>query len=239
MSRTITMFSCSSSNRASPTASSRVMAYPWVRKPIARATRSGVLTRPSRVGSSPMRASWSRTISAYAVMADSSPTCSAAGSATVRGSAMMSLLAGVLDIVVGGLPEDEPREAGRRDRGRELAPDGDDDVLGGGNHALHEVHVEIEVAVVHAVEHTLGDDLLQGSKVEDIPGTRFDWSAHADVQRVVVSVPVGVVAASEQPLVLLIGERRVVDPVRGIELQAARDGYVWHGKVSWLAGTKG
>src|SRR5690348_10607901 len=102
-----------------------------------------------------MIASCSRTSAAYALTADSSPTCSAAAVVTVCGSATTSLLTGVLDIVVRCLPEDEAREPCRRDDGLQLAPDGDDDVLGGRDDAAHEVHVVIEVAMVDAIDHAL------------------------------------------------------------------------------------
>src|SRR3954468_13864457 len=99
------------------------------------ATRAGVRMIPSRSGFSPRRASCSRTRPSYT----SAFASLAAGVALWNGACAPSvLLTGVLDVVVVGFPEDELGEAARPDNGLEQPPDNDDDVLGGGNHALHE-----------------------------------------------------------------------------------------------------
>src|SRR5690242_10617248 len=125
------------------------------------ATRSGVLSSPSRSGSSPRRASWSRTRPAYAVVGASSASWSDGCRAGLSGVTTAALLTGVLDIVVRGLPEHQSRELAGSDRRGELAPDGDDDVLRRRDHAAHELHVEVEVLVVDPVDDALLDEALE------------------------------------------------------------------------------
>ena len=69
----------------------------------------------------------------------------------------------------------------------------------------------------------LGDPLQHG-EVDDVAGPRVHLAADGDVERVVVTVPVRVVALAEEPLVLLVRERGVVHAVRRIELQTASHG---------------
>src|SRR4051812_24597002 len=160
---------------------------------MALATRSGVLTRPSRSGSSPSRVSWSCTSAAYAVVGPSSASWSDGWRAGLSGATIATLLTGVLDIVVGRLPEHQPDEPPRADGRRELAPDGDDDVFRRRDHVAHELHVEIEVLVVDLVDDTLLDEALEDREVHHVPGALTDRAADADVQRIVVPVPVRVV----------------------------------------------
>src|ERR1700730_3587240 len=101
------------------------------------ATRCGVLSRPSRSGSSPSISS-SRRI-----------------------SFSNSLFACVFDIVVFGLPQDEPGELAWLDLGIEYVPEREDDVFGCRNDALHERHVEIEILVVHDIYDLALDDFLE------------------------------------------------------------------------------
>src|SRR5436190_846909 len=143
------------------------------------------------------------------------------------------LLTGVLDIVVRRLPEHELDELARPDRRLELAPDPDDDVLGGRDHAAHERDVEVEVLVVDAIDGTLLGDPLQRGEVEDVAGAIVHGAAHRHVEDVVVAVPVRVVALPEQMFVLLVGERGIVHSVRRVEVQTAShgdDGH-WRGGV--------
>ena len=67
---------------------------------------------------------------------------------------------------------------------------------------------------------------LQRAKIVDISRAGLDRAADGHVERVVVAVPVGIVALPEQPEVLLIGERGVVHAVRRVELEPSRDGHV-------------
>src|SRR6266481_3174208 len=168
------------------------------------ATRCGVLSRPSRSGSSPSNSS-SRRIS----FSNSLFTC-------------------VFDIVVFSLPQDQPGELAGPDLGIEYAPEREDDVLGCWNNSLHEGHVEIEVLVVHDIDDLAFDDFLELGKVADIPRFGVDLTLDRDIERVVVTVPVRIVAFSEQPRVLRVGELRIMDAVGGIEPHPAGDCYARH-----------
>src|SRR6266550_7692654 len=105
------------------------------------ATRDGVLSRPSRFGSSPISSSSRRT------------------------SSSNSLLSCVFDIIVFGLPQDEPCELTGFDLGKKYFPERDDDVLGRRNHALHEWDVEIEILVIDYIDDLALDDLLEVGQV--------------------------------------------------------------------------
>ena len=56
----------------------------------------------------------------------------------------------------------------------------------------------------------------------------IDLAFDRDVERVVVAVPVRVVAFPEQPRVLSFGELRIVDTVGGVEPNPAGDCYARH-----------
>src|SRR6266853_5727460 len=113
-------------------------------------TRCGVLSRPSRSGSSPSNSS-SRRIS----FSNSLSTC-------------------VFDIVVFSLPQHQPGELAGLDLGVEYVPESENDVLVCRNDALHERHVEIEILVVHDIDDLALDDLLELGKVTDVPGPGVD-----------------------------------------------------------------
>src|SRR5687767_7168907 len=136
--------------------------------------------------------------------------------------------AGVLHVVVVRLPQHEARESRGTHRWLELLPERDDDVLGRGNRAAHEVDVEIEVPVVDAIDDRLLHDVLQGAEIDDVSGRRIDVADDGHIQDVVVSVPVWIVAPAEEALVLLLGERRIVHAMRRVEPKAAGDGDVRH-----------
>src|SRR5215218_4773892 len=199
--------------------------------------------RPSRVGSSPSMPSCRRTSSAYAATAalpsrssSSSRSMVTCNVARATGSEAR-LLTGVLDIVVRCFPQNEAHQLSWPDRRLQLAPDRDDDVLGGRNHATHEGDVEVEVLVIDQVDCALLRDLLERGEVDDVAGALRHLAAHGDVEGVVVPMPVRVVAFPEQGLVLLIGERRIVHAVRRVELQAAGhddDGHLRDGVKAWV-----
>src|ERR1700686_4780391 len=119
-----------------------------------------------------------------------------------------SLSAGVFDIVVFCLPEHQASElAWLYLRGKDV-PERSDDVLGCRDDALHEWNVEIEVLVIDDVDDLSLHDFLERGEVADVSGFRVDVALDRDVERIVVTVPVRVVALTEQPGVLLIGELR-------------------------------
>src|SRR5688500_13933222 len=231
MSRTITMLSCRSSNSASPITPRAVSPYPRVSQAIDLATRSGVLSRPARAPSSPSSSSCRRTSCSYSGWAITASLAAATAYAPSPPCAPRAASATfVLDIVVLRLPESQPGEPARRHARREHVPARDYNVLGRRIDPVHEVDVHVHVLVVEAVDHLALHDLLQHTEVDDVARALVHRAGDAHLERVVVSVPVRVVALPEQPGVLLVRERRVVDAVRRVEAQAARGGHVGHGR---------
>src|SRR5690242_18173139 len=134
MSRTMIMLWWLSSNTASPTTSATDWRYPWVRNRSAFSTRSGVLTKPSRLGSSPSDTRIRRIRSA-----NGSPAWAALDRTRAASAAF------ILDIVARCLPEPEPQLEAGRNRGTELSPGHDGDVLRGGIDLLEPGHVHVQV----------------------------------------------------------------------------------------------
>src|SRR5687767_14962734 len=80
----------------------------------------------------------------------------------------------VLDIVVLGLPEPQAAQRARRHARRESPPARDDDVLGRRVDVSHELDVDIQVAVVDAVDDLALYDGLERAQVDDVPGSVVD-----------------------------------------------------------------
>src|SRR5438270_3693824 len=169
-----------------------------------RATRSGVLRSPSRSGSSPMSSSSRRT------------------------SSSNSLLSCVFDIVVFSLPQDESGEFTRLHLRSKYFPERDDDVLRCRNDTFHERNIEIEVLVIDDINDLALDDFLELRQVADVARFRIDPAVNRDVERIVVPVPVRIVALSEQPRVLGLRQLGVVYAMGGIEPHPAGDCYARH-----------
>jgi hypothetical protein len=87
---------------------------------------------------------------------------------------------------------------------------------------------DVEVLVVDDVDDLTLDDFLELRQVADVTRFRVDVTLDRDVQGVVMSVPVRVVALAEQPGVLGVGELRIVNTVGGVEAQPAGDCYARH-----------
>jgi len=77
--------------------------------------------------------------------------------------------------------------------------------------------------VIDFVDDFALDDRFDFREVDDVAGLGVDRSGHRDVERVVVSVPVRVVALSEDGAILFVGQRGIVHAVRGVELEPADD----------------
>src|SRR6266542_3711964 len=215
MSRTITMFSCDSSNSASPMTFRTSCSYPRVSQASERATRSGVLRRPGRSGSSPSSSSCRRTSCA------SSSIASGASRPSISSRVFIRSRSAVLDIIVLRLPKyqtDEPRGSDRR---LENLPERDDDVFRGRYLAAHEMYVEVEIPMIHCAEDFANDQLLQLAQVHHVAGALVNRALYGHVENVVVTVPVGIVAFAERRLVFGVAERWVVDAVGRVEPQPA------------------
>src|SRR6516225_3878231 len=75
--------------------------------------------------------------------------------------------------------------------------------------------VGVQVAVIHVADDLRADDVRQRFQVQDIAGGRIDLAGHDNLQHIVVTVQVHTLP--EQAPVLVIGQARIVQLVRGIE----------------------
>src|ERR1700716_4061983 len=155
------MLSCSSLKIPLPTTSFAEEPYPCVIHLRERATRAGGRSSPSRAGFSPSSSSSRRTSSSNSLSS--------------------SLLACVFDIVVFGLPEDEPGQLARLDLWGEDFPEGRHDVFRGWDHVAHERHIEIEVLVVHDVDDFFLHDCFQLGKIAHVPGLFVDVALNGHI----------------------------------------------------------
>ena len=89
-------------------------------------------------------------------------------------------------------------------------PDDDSQVLGGRNARRKFRYFFVEEAVVHGVEDLAMHDLLELAEINNKAGSRVDFPFHGYFDHIVVTMSVGIVAFSEQTLVLLRGQIRVV-----------------------------
>ena len=104
----------------------------------------------------------------------------------------------------------------------EFVPDTQYQVLDGGHLALHEVHVEIEVAVIQLFDHPVFDDRTQVFRIHDEACVRTGYALDRDEKLEVVTVPVLVGALAENLVVLLFAPGRIVQFVCGVEMLDTR-----------------
>src|SRR6185437_4383388 len=235
MSRTSTMLSWVASNSASPITARTSTWRPRVSQASAFATRSGVFWRPSRSGSSPSSSSWRRTSisnSVRSVPADgtgdgSSGATLASGLGVPaplprrHGAAAMaapsSSLPVVLDIVMLGFVEAEPREPSGRNARRQQAPARDHQVLARGVDAAEERDIHVHVAVVELADDLVLDDAPELAEVDHVARAVVHRAGDGHLELVIVPVPMRVVVPAEQGAILLRGERRIVEAVRRVD----------------------
>ena len=67
-------------------------------------------------------------------------------------------------------------------------------------------------------------DRFQLREVDDVAGPLVHRAGDKDVESIVMSVPVRVVALAEQRAILLLGERGIMHAMCRVELHAANDG---------------
>ena len=105
--------------------------------------------------------------------------------------------------------------------GRKALPDGDSQVLGCRNPRGKFWDFLIEEAVVHGVENLAVHNLFELLEINHKTGARVDFTFHGYFEYVVVTVPIGVIALSEELPVLLRGKIRIVVIVRRGEFSFA------------------
>src|SRR5687768_6941217 len=206
MSRTRIIDWCDSSNIASPMTSLTDIWYPRVRKRSDLSTRSGVLRRPPRAGSSPISFKSSVTAACIAFF----------------------LSAIVVHPVPRGLVEPDAESESLGDMGSEFAPHNLGDVFRRGEEVAEPGDVEVQVLVIELGDHVLLGELLQDPDVDHVPGVGVDLALDREVELVVMPVPVRVVARPEGAGVPLVGLAGIMETVRGVEVHAPRHGSDGH-----------
>src|ERR1700683_4582593 len=114
-----------------------------------------------------------------------------------------------------------------RNFGRKQVPNYNCDVLTRGDQALQLWHLIIQEAVVHPLHHFIFKQVLQLAKIEHHPSSRIGLPFHSNLERVIVSVPMRIIALAENALVLLGGKSWIVVEVRSGALAFARQRDHW------------
>ena len=71
-------------------------------------------------------------------------------------------------------------------------------------------------------------ELFHFAQIYDVPRFLVDGTLNGHVEDVIMPMPVRIVALSEGGFIFGVGERRVIDAVRGVEPQASCDGDFAH-----------
>src|ERR1043166_6597862 len=138
-----------------------------------------------------------------------------------RGASVDSRLAGVIHVIAGRLPEPHPREPAPGDARGEPLPAEDRDVLRRGNPVPEPGNIEVEILVVQLRGDRLVHQPFQDAHVEDITRLRVDLPLDFHLELVIVAVEVRVVAGAERLPIPRLRAGRVVQPVRGVEVDSA------------------
>src|SRR5208282_1817212 len=190
-------------------------------------TRSGVSTRPSRLGFSPRRTSisWTRSSKLAPVRVVGSFLSLSIGFCSSGAGFMRSLFSrfGRADILEGvhhGLFESYSFKMRLLKATLQYFEDFDGEIFRGG-HKLGEFLHRIQILQVIAGEHFPFDESIEIDQVADHAGSGIDRAADRDFEVVVVAVPVGVVAFSVGGKILGSGHVGAVQAVRCRETVAA------------------
>src|SRR5262249_59021967 len=106
-------------------------------------------------------------------------------------------------------------ELSRAELRLQALPNADGKVFGSRNPSSELGDLLVEEAVSECIEDFAVHDVFEVFEVDDEASGRIDLALDRNFQRVVMAVPVGIIAFAEDPLVLLWGEVRVVVVVRG------------------------
>ncbi len=98
--------------------------------------------------------------------------------------------------------------------------DADAEVFGGRDF-FGEFRQRVQILMVVAGEHFPFDKAIEIDQIADHAGLFVDWAAYGDLERVVVSVAVGVVAFAVDGLIFGFGHGIAVQTMRGGEQIAA------------------
>src|SRR5690606_11003890 len=136
----------------------------------------------------------------------------------------------VLDVVARRLPEPDAHQPPRGHPRGDLLPDEDGDVLRRRQPLGEPRHVEVQVAMVEHRMHVRIEERLEVPHIDDIPRLGIDLALDLQLDLVVVAVVVRVVARAESLAIPRVGARRVVEPVRGVEVGPTDDEGARHGE---------
>ncbi len=104
----------------------------------------------------------------------------------------------------------------------QFVPDADSEILGAGEFAFHEVHVQVQVAVVDAFYDDVFDEVAKGLGIVDEAGLRVWFTLDGDMQLIIVAMPVLIGTLAKNILVLILAPAGIVQAVCGIKILYAR-----------------
>ena len=84
---------------------------------------------------------------------------------------------------------------------RQAVPDDDRKIFGGGNLVAKLGNFLIQVPMVEVVDHFMVHEVFKLLEVHDEAGALVNLTSHSDFQRVIVAVPMRIVALAEDALV--------------------------------------
>src|SRR3954447_22749447 len=135
----------------------------------------------------------------------------------------------VVDIVSGCLPEAEAESKAVGQLRSQLAPADQRNVLRRGNQGLKPGDIEVQVPVVQVPEQQLLRQVAELVEIHHVARVRIDLPFDRELQLVVVPMIIGIAAVAEGGSIPRLREARIIQPVGGVEVDAASDGATGHG----------
>lgn len=104
----------------------------------------------------------------------------------------------------------------------QLLPDANDQVFRRAHFALHEIHIQVEVLVIHLFDDIFTDDLAQFLYIEHETGVGIGLAPDGHIQLIIMSMPVLIGAFAKDFLILLTAPAWVIELMCRIEMLQAR-----------------
>src|SRR5437879_3502902 len=124
---------------------------------------------------------------------------------------------------VGRLVYADPVQLRLLELGLEPLPHRNGNVFGGWNLSEEFRDLLVEEAVIHAVKHFARHDFFELLQVDDKAGARVHRAFYCDLKRVVMAVPIRIVALAKDAAVLFRRQCRIVVIMRCGEFSFARE----------------
>ena len=100
----------------------------------------------------------------------------------------------------------------------QLLPAGDRQVLSAAHFTSHEIHIDVQVPVIHLFDHMLPDQLAEFFHVKNKPGPGIRYSFYGNKQLVIMAMPVLIGTFTKNLFVLLVIPVGVKKPVGCVKM---------------------